>query len=97
MVCHEKLLFEKKASYLTFNGLFFRYNGFIGTKDRIVITLEPLCFLIKFESLFSLPVVGLFIAGIRLGTLGLVRAAHAHGFAWPVNFWLVCLAGYSGY
>lgn len=33
--------FEMKASYLTFNGLFFRYNDFKGTKDRIIITLEP--------------------------------------------------------
>ena len=67
---------------------FFRYNGFEGTKDRIIITLEPLWFLIMFEALFSLPVVRLFMTGIRLGTLGLVTAAHAHGFAWPVNFWL---------
>jgi len=77
--------------------LYLTFNGFTGTKDRIIITLEPLCFLIKFEALFSLPVVRLFIAGIRLGTLGLGRAAHAHGFAWPVNFWLVCLIGYSSY
>jgi hypothetical protein len=76
---------------------FFRYNGFKRTKDGIIITLEPWCFLIRFEALFSIPVVQLFIIGIRLGTLELVRAAHAHEFAWPLNFWLVCPVGFSGY
>jgi hypothetical protein len=74
-----------KAPYLTFYGSLFRYNDFKGTKDKIVITLEPLCFLIRFGALFSLPVVRNFITGILLGTLELVIPAHAHEFPWSPN------------